>query len=214
VKITTPDDAWRDYKGLDLWVQGKVGSWDLLANYTLAFANGTVGNYFDGYGTNPRMKYFMDGPNPDDIRHTLKGSLAYTTTFGLDLGFRFRYLTGTPLWMNQTNPGGGTLYRSDRGTGYAINASTNKADFNDPSTVSELRNPDQFIIDAQARYDVGHPLGLKQKLELTLLVVNLLNNTDVTSINDRYSPTGTNTFGTSSFRNRPLQAELLLRFRN
>ena len=53
-----------------------------------------------------------------------------------------------------------------------------------------------------------------KKLELTLLVVNLLNNTDVSTINDRYSATGTNTYGTSNFRNRPLQAELLLRFRN
>jgi hypothetical protein len=214
VKITSPDDAWRDYKGMDLWVQGKVGSWDVLANYTLAFANGTVGNYFDGYGANPRMKYFQEGSNPDDIRHTVKGSLAYTTGFGLDFGFRFRYLTGTPLWMNSTNPGGGTLYRSVRGTGYSVNAATGRPDFNDPSTVSELRNPDAFLVDAQARYDVGRPFGLKQKVELTLLVVNLFNNTDVSTVNDRYSATGTNIYGTANFRNRPLQAELLLRFRN
>jgi hypothetical protein len=36
----------------------------------------------------------------------------------------------------------------------------------------------------------------------------------VPTLNDRYSVTGTNTYGTSNFRNRPLQAELLLRFRN
>ncbi|MFL5343812.1 MAG: carboxypeptidase regulatory-like domain-containing protein [Hyalangium sp.] len=214
VKVSTPDDAWRDYKGMDLWTQGKVGSWDLLASYTLAFANGTVGNYFDGYGFNPRMKYFQEGPNPDDIRHTIKGSIAYTTDFGLDFGFRARYLTGTPLWMNINNAPGGSLYRSPRGTGYAVNSATGRPDFNDPSTVSELRNPDQFLIDAQVRYDAGRPFGLKQKFELTLLVVNLLNNTDITGMNDRYAPTGTNTYGLGSFRNRPLQAELLLRFRN
>lgn len=213
-KITSPDDAWRDYKGMDLWVQGKSGPWDLLANYTLAFANGTVGNYFDNYGFNPRMKSFAEGPNPDDIRHTVKGSISYATDFGLDFGFRFRYLTGTPLWMNSVNAGGGTLYRSERGTGHSVNAATGRPDFNDPSTVSQLRNPDTFLLDAQARYDLGRPLGMKQKLELTLLFVNLLNNTDVSTINDRYSATGTNTFGTSNFRNRPLQAELLLRFRN
>jgi hypothetical protein len=214
VRITTPDDAWRDYKGMDLWVQGKSGPWDLLANYTLAFANGTVANYFDNYGANPRFKDFQEGPIPDDIRHTLKGSLAYATDFGLDFGFRFRYLTGTPLWMNSSNPGGGTLYRSPRGTGHSLNVATGRPDFNDPSTVSQLRNPDQFLLDAQARYDLGRPLGMKQKLELTLLVVNLFNNTDVSTINDQYAATGTNRYGTSNFRNRPLQAELLLRFRN
>jgi len=102
-------------------------------------------------------------------------------------------------WMNSTNTGGGTLYRSPRGTGRSVNVATGRPDFNDPSTVSDLRNPDSFLIDAQARYDGGRSLGLKQKLELTLLVVNLLNNTDVQTINDRYSATGTNTFGTSNF---------------
>lgn len=214
--ITTPDEAWRDYKGMDLWVQGQTGAWDLLANYTLAFANGTVGNYFDsnGYGANPRFRIFQKGPSPDDIRHTLKGSIAYTTQVGLDFGFRFRYLTGTPLWMNSSNPGGGVMYRSDRGTGHSINTSTGRPDFNDPSTVSSLRNPDQFIIDAQARYNLGRALGIQQKVELTLLVVNLLNNTDATSIVDRYSATTGNQYGTTNNRNRPLQAELLLRFRN
>lgn len=215
VKITTPDDAWRDYKGLDLWAQGKVGAWDMLANYTLAYSNGTVGNYFDGYGANPRMKYFAEGPNPDDIRHTIKGSISYSTSFGLDFGVRFRYLTGTPLWMTMTNPtsGNGSLYRSPRGTGYTLNATTGRADLNDPSNVAILRNPDQFVIDAQARYDVGRPFGLSQKLELTLLVVNLLNNTDPTGWNQNYN-TANQQYGTVFNRNRPLQAELLLRFRN
>ncbi|WP_224244510.1 TonB-dependent receptor [Hyalangium gracile] len=215
VKLTTPDDAWRDYRGMDLWVQGKAGAWDLLANYTLAFANGTVGNYFDGYGDNPRMKSFFKGPNPDDIRHTIKGSIGYVTDFGLDFGFRFRYLTGTPLWMTMQNPtpNNGSLYRSPRGTGYTVNANTGRADLNEPSNVAILRNPDQFIIDAQARYDVGRPLGLKQKLELTFLVVNLLNNTDATALNQTYN-TANQQYGSVFSRSRPLQAELLLRFRN
>jgi hypothetical protein len=36
----------------------------------------------------------------------------------------------------------------------------------------------------------------------------------VSTIVDQYAATGTNRYGTSNFRNRPLQAELLLRFRN
>jgi hypothetical protein len=213
VRISNPDDAWRDYKGLDLWAQGKTGGWDLLASYTLAFSNGTVGSYFDGYGSNPRMKYLYEGPTPDDIRHTIKGAISYTTNFGLDFGLRFRYLTGTPLWMNQslTNPNT-TLYRSPRGTGYAINRGS--PNFNDPASVSELRNPDQFLMDAQARYDVGRLFNMANKLELTLMVVNALNNTDPTTLYDRYTTGTTSTYGLTRFRNRPLQAELLLRFRN
>ncbi|WNG32709.1 TonB-dependent receptor [Archangium violaceum] len=211
-KISNPDDAWRDYKGVDLWAQGKAGNWDMLASYTLAFSNGTVGSYFDGYGNNPRMKYLFEGPTPDDIRHTIKGAVGYATSFGLDFGIRFRYLTGTPLWMNESlsNPST-TLYRSPRGTGYALNRGS--PNFNDPSTISELRNPDQFIIDAQARYDVGRLFQLKNKLELTLMVVNALNNNDANTLYDRWS-TGSTTYGMSRFRTSPLQAELLLRFRN
>ena len=210
VRIRNPDDAWRDYKGMDLWVQGRTGPWDLLASYTLGFNNGTVGNYFDGYGNNPRMKYLYEGPTPDDIRHTLKGSLGYATSFGLDFGLRFRYLTGTPLWMNQSLSNT-TLYRSPRGTGHSLNRGA--PNFNDPSSISELRNPDQFIIDAQARYDLGRLLNMSNKLELAFLVVNVLNNTDPTSLYDRWQA-GTSTYGLTRGRNRPLQAELLLRFRN
>jgi hypothetical protein len=210
VKITNPDDAWRDYKGMDLWLQGRSGAWDVLASYTLAFNNGTVGSYFDGYGNNPRMKYLFEGPTPDDIRHTIKGAVGYATNFGLDFGLRLRYLTGTPLWMNQSLSNT-TLYRSPRGTGHSLNRSA--PNFNDPSSISELRNPDQFLIDAQARYDLGRLVNMSNKLELTLMVVNALNNTDPSALYDRWAATNT-TYGLTRFRNRPLQAELLLRFRN
>jgi hypothetical protein len=216
VRIRNPDDAWRDYKGVDLWVQGKTGPWDALASYTLAFNNGTVGNYFDGYGSNPRMKYLYEGPTPNDIRHTIKGSIGYTTTIGLDFGVRFRYLTGTPLWMNQVL-NNTTLYRSPRGTGHTVNTRAALPNFNDPTAISELRNPDQFVIDAQVRYDLGRLVNMSNKLEVTLMVVNALNNTDPTQLYDRWttpSTTSTNNYGLVRDRNNPLQAELLLRFRN
>ncbi|WNG30972.1 TonB-dependent receptor [Cystobacter fuscus] len=212
-RINNPDDAWRDYKGVDMWAQGKVGGWDLLASYTLGFNNGTVASYFDGYGSNPRTKYLFEGPTPDDIRHSLKGSIGYTTSFGLDFGVRMRYLTGTPLWQYQTltNPST-TLYRSPRGTGYTV-SNRGVANFNDPNTISELRNPDLFVLDAQARYDVGRLFNIKNKFEITALVTNVLNNTATTTIYDQYSTNSSN-YGLSRFRNGGLQAELLLRFRN
>jgi len=211
--IRNPDDAWRDYKGADLWVQGKTGPWDLLASYTLAFNTGTVDTYFDSFGTNPRMKYLYEGWAPDDIRHTLKGAVGYMTDFGLDFGFRFRYQTGTPAWMSYANPAGGTLYRTPRGTGNTINTTTGQPDVNSPELISELRNPSLFLVDAQARYDVGRHFNMGNKLELTLLVVNALNNTESTLVTDRWSTTR-NAYGQSRGRNRPAQAELLLRFRN
>jgi hypothetical protein len=162
------------------------------------------------------MKYLAAGPTPDDIRHTLKGAVSYTTRFGLDFGIRARYMSGTPLWQYQVlNNPSTNLYRSPRGTGYSVVRGV--ANFNDPSTVSELRNPDQFVIDAQVRYDAGRLIRLPDtnRLELTLLVTNLLNNTATTTIYDQYNATTTSSnFGLSRFRNSPLQAELLLRFRN
>src|SRR5205807_7917262 len=93
-------DAYRRYTGIDLWVQGNPGRWDLLASYTLAFNTGTVLDYFDGYLNNPRMTMFYDGYLADDRRHTIKGSVTYKTSFGLDLGMRLRYFTGGANWEN------------------------------------------------------------------------------------------------------------------
>ncbi|HSP77904.1 MAG TPA: TonB-dependent receptor, partial [Myxococcaceae bacterium] len=105
---------------------------------------------------------------------------------------------------------------SPRGTGHTINPSTGQPDFNNPETISILRNPDQFIVDAQARYDLGRALKMEQKLELTLMVVNVLNNTQGLAMTDRWetSSSRTNYSGLSRYNNRPLQAELLIRFRN
>lgn len=216
LQVSTSDKAWREYRGLDLWVQGRNGPWDVLGSYTLGFNHGTVGDYFDTFGVNPRMQYFFEGPVADDIRHFFKGAVNYITSFGLDFGVRMQYLTGRPMWMTATNPGDSTqfLYRSPRGTGYAINPSTGLPDFNNPATVVELRQPDLFQIDAQARYDLGRALNTPYKLELTLLVINVLNNTEITTLSDRFTTARNTTYGTASFRNRPLQAELLLRWRN
>jgi hypothetical protein len=216
-RIRNPDDAWRDYKGGDLWVQGNVGRFNLLTSYTLGFSNGTVGSYFDGYGTNPRLKYLFEGPTPDDIRHTLKGAIGYNTPFGLDINLRARYLTGTPLWQYQTLSSGNSgapsdisYYRSPRGTGYTVTSGT--ANFNDPSTIQELRNPAQFILDAQVRYDLGRVVKLgDNKMELVLLVTNVLNNTDATAL---YDQLGSNYGLVRTRGNSPIAGQLTLRFRN
>jgi len=215
VKIHNPDDAWRDYKGMDLWVQGQNGPWDLLASYTLGFSNGTVGDYFDGYGANPRFKQFYKGPSPEDIRHTMKGSIGYSTRFGLDFGLRFNYRTGAPMWMYQEGAvDRQRVVRSPRGTGHAYNTANGIPDFNDPSAVSELRQPSQLLFDLQARYDLNRLVKMgESKMELTLIMFNVLNNSDVTFVQEQYR-TNNNRFGTATSRRSPMQAQLQLRVRN
>ncbi|HEX9548601.1 MAG TPA: hypothetical protein VF942_14765, partial [Acidimicrobiales bacterium] len=165
----TADQAYRKYASMDLWVQGTPGRWDLLASYTLAYNWGTVSDYFDGYLLNPRMNQYYDGWVPDDRRHTLKGSIAYRTQFGLDLGVRLQYRTGAPMWESFSNPADSTqrIYKTPRGTGAPISSVTGAPNFNDPNQWTALRQPDQFNIDLQARYNLGDPFNWKQsKLDL------------------------------------------------
>ena len=207
------DSAYRNYQGLDLWVQGTPGRWDLLASYTLAFNHGTISDYFDTYLLNPRMTQFYDGYTPDDRRHTLKGSISYKTPFGLDLGLRLQYRTGSANWESVSGPNGERVYRSPRGTGFPIDSATGQPNFNDPNSWSEIRNPDTMIIDLQARYNFQNLFRLKQRLELVCLVVNSLNNSGASSYLDSYS-TSKNRVGFANFHNNALQAEFILRFRN
>ncbi len=209
------DAAYRQYHGMDLWVQGTPGRWDLLLSYTLAFTSGTVDDYFDGFLNNPRMTQFYKGYLAADRRHTLKGSVAYKTPFGLDIGFRLEYRTGTPGWEHASNPGDSTesVYFSPRGTGFPINYVTGQPNFNNPNSIAALRNPDEALFHVQFRYNLGELLKLKTRLEVTLLVVNMLNNTNAYANYDTIS-TSSSKFGLASARESPLQAEFILRWRN
>ena len=218
VVSTTADEAYRKYAGMDLWVQGSPGRWDLLASYTLAYNWGTVSDYFDGYLLNPRMTQFYDGWVPDDQRHTLKGSVAYRTLFGLDLGARVQYRTGKPMWERFSNPADSnqSIYKSPRGTGVPYSSLSGAQDFNNPDLWTELRNPDQFNIDLQARYNLGGALKMKeQKLDVVVLMVNLLSSAAASALTDS-SRTKNNNFGyaTGFGHFQPFQAELLIRYRN
>jgi hypothetical protein len=195
-------------------MQGKLGAWDVLGSYTLGFSRGTVGDYFDNFGDNPRFMAFQEGPTPDDTRHTFKGVVNYEPVRGLNLGMKFQYRTGTPLWMYQfgstDNP---RIVHSERGTGHAI-GTTGTPNFSDPTTISEFRNPSIFLMDASVRYDLGQAVNMgKNRAEIGFLLFNILNNTDPTFFVEEYSTTNTR-FGTVSSRRGPFQAELVLRVRN
>jgi len=213
LEVDNPSDAYREYRGVDLWVEGRPGNWDILASYTLSLTTGTVDDYFDGYLNNPRQSLFFSGPSPlSDNRHQFKGAIAYKFNFGLDVGLRWQYRTGNPIWESFLNPFDNTqtLRRSPRGTGFNFQGST--ADFNNPDQLAELRNPDFFQVDGQARYDLGSLLRMREKLELTMLVINVFNSTAPLTYNEQWLATGTNTFGSVRTRIFPTQVELLLRF--
>lgn len=215
---TTANEAWRKYSGVDFWVQGAPGRWDILASYTLAYNWGTVSDYFDGYLLNPRMSQFYEGYVPDDRRHTLKASVAYRTLFGLDLGARLQYRSGTPGWEGITNPAdvNQRIYKSQRGTGAPVSTLSNAPNFNDPSQWTELRNPAFFGIDLQARYNLGGLLKLKdQKLDLVLLFVSVLSNAEASNLTDTYKLKNDNFGEATSFGHlAPIQGEVLIRYRN
>lgn len=210
--------AWREYKGVDVWVQANPGNFDILASYTLSFTTGTVDDYFSGLLLNPRYTHFYEGNVSDDRRHALKASISYRTSFGLDLGVRLQFYTGTPMWETFPNPTPGEtarVIRSPRGTGYPNDTTTGAPNLNDPTQWSELRNPDQLTIDLQARYNVGQLFELKEpRIEIIALVVNAFNSIAPTSLTDAYTPGATNRFGTAVSRAAPLQGELILRVRN
>lgn len=213
----TSSQAWREYKGVDLWVQGTPGPFDLLASYTLGFNTGTVDDYFGSLLVNPRQTHFYEGFVSDDRRHTFKASLSYRTPFGLDLGVRFQYYTGTPIWESFPNAFGGSarVYRSPRGTGFANDTSTGAPNLNDPTQWVEMRNPDQLTLDLQARYNLSELFNLQgPRIEIIALIVNATNSTQATALSDTYSPGATNRFGTATSRAAPFQAELILRVRN
>jgi hypothetical protein len=213
---TTANQAYRKYQGMDLWVQGTPGRWDLLASYTLAYNWGTVSDYFDGFLLNPRMTQFYDGYVPDDHRHTIKGSISYRTLFGLDIGLRLQYRTGSPLWESFANPADSNqrVFKSPRGTAAPISSSTGSQNFNDPNLFTEIRNPDQFTLDLQLRYNIAPVLHLKnQRLDLVLLVVNTLNDPEAEGLSDSFSVKNSR-FGQAFEQFPPLQAEILIRYRN
>lgn len=218
LKAHTTSQAWREYKGVDLWVQATPGKFDILASYTLSFVTGTVDDYFSGLLLNPRYTQFYEGNVSDDRRHTFKASVTYRTSFGLDFGARLQFYTGTPMWETFPNPTPGEtqrVIRSPRGTGYPNDAATGTPNLNDPTQWSELRNPDQLTIDLQARYNIGQLFELKQtRVELIALVVNALNSTTPTALTDAYTPGATNRFGMAVSRAAPLQGQLVLRVRN
>lgn len=201
-EAATPDEGQRTYHGLDVWAQGNPGNFGIVASYTMAFATGTVSDYFSGFMQNPRLNSLYSGPLSDNYRHTLKGAIDYYFSFGLNTSVRFQYRTGAPQWRVFQSPedNSNSFYRSPRGT------STGQRT-NDPTTWAEFKLPDQFQLDLQLTY--GFEKLFKVKFDVMLLLFNVLNQSVATSIDQR---NGT-TFGTIQGRTDNFNGEIILRYR-
>lgn len=202
-QATTPDEAERRYHGLDLWVRGTPGRWDVTTSYTLAILRGTVTDYFDGgLGLNPRLSRLFDGDLPGQPRHYLKALVNYNFDFGLTLGTRFQYMSGAYQWKSFRSPEDNTfnLYRSPRGSDTGTRT-------NDPQTWAEFRLPDQVVLDIQVSYSLQKLT--KQRIDLIAMIFNALNIAAPFQIDTRDGAT----FGTATRRADNIFAEFVIRYR-
>jgi hypothetical protein len=199
---STPDEAQRNYHGVDFWLKGNPGNWDIVASYTLSFAEGNVIDYFDGYGYNARLRPLFYGPLSDNYKHFLKGAVDYHFTFGLDIAVRFQFLTGAPQWKVFQSPEdlSFNLYRSPRGTDTGTRN-------NDPLTWAEFKLPDQFNMDLELRYSLEKLT--RQRIDIMFLAFNILNNAIPNRIDAR---AGTN-YGFITGRLENFLAEFIIRYR-
>jgi hypothetical protein len=198
----TSADANRTYHGLDLWARGQVGHFDVTASYTLAFVNGAVDDFFQSYHQYPRMDPLYYGPLYAAPRHYLKGLINYAFDWGLILGARLQYYSGTPNWKSFQSPEDNSysLYRSPRGT------STGTRN-NDPTTWAWFNLPDTFNLDIQIDYNLKHFTG--QNIDLIAMLFNILNVSPATSLATTDGPT----FGQVTRRPDNLFCEFVIRYR-
>ena len=200
---STPSDASRTYHGMDLWLRGSPGNFDLVASYTLAFLNGTVTDLFDpGYKSNPRLNPLYYGALDGAPKHFLKGIVSYNFDFGLSLGTTLNFYSGAPLWKSFRSPEDNTftLYRSPRGT------STGTRN-NDPTTWADFNLPQTFSLDLQLGYNLK--ALTTQNIDVIAMLFNVLNTANATGLETRDGAA----FGTVTRRPDNFFCEMVVRYR-
>ena len=206
-KFTTPDQAYRNYHGLDFAVESRpTPNWDVYAGYTLSWLFGPgaddVGIIGAGSGfANPRQMKFYDGYLPEDSRHNVKLHASYNF-HGLVAGANLTYSTGTPLTKVYWNANNGTY--SNRRTPSGTDAG---AAVNDPSQVASFHVPDQLIVNVRISYDFKEVIN--QHLIIMADFFNLFNFDTPTGL----TATDTPTFGQANTgRIAPLRMQLAARY--
>jgi len=198
-------DAERRYQALELTLfRRMVDHWMLNGSYTLSWSEGTSPELLTLDYDNPRQIDYLDGPLPDDHRHTIKAQFVYKWDSGFSVGGRYRFESGgaySKLYLN-TYDGGYTNRRAPRGQDPGD-------DPNDPSDDKNLRLPDLTVLDLRVGYDLAPSTG--QDLELYADVFNALNLQTVTEVQNEV--TEANNFGQPTNRQAPFQVQLGARYR-
>lgn len=159
--------AKREYTALELTAEKSFGGvLRLLGSYVLSRTYGNYGGVFNldagslgqpnGSYDYPEMLVNAEGLLPQDRTHQFKVAASYRTGFGLSLGGRFLWLTGTPLSeMGSCNSPTCFTFVSQRGTAG--------------------RTPSIWELDMRASYDFGYLLRRRAPARLILDVFNLGN---------------------------------------
>jgi hypothetical protein len=137
--------AWRRALALDAWAAARAEPVQVSVGWSVAQVTGTAAGPFDRWLADPRTAALATGSLPDDQRHRVVVSLALVAHPAVELGARFRYATGAPLWETFTvsDSAGLRTVRGARGTGVLRSGPV------------ALRDPDVFVADAWIRLRLG-----------------------------------------------------------
>jgi hypothetical protein len=220
---TTPDSAVRKYQGITLWFEGRpTSSWYFFAAYTLswAFGNDSDNNLY----RIPQQFKFANGFLPEDNRHQVQMAANYTFPFGLSLGPRLEYRSGSPQneFFTAIGPpqANNINRRSPRGTdpgtcagnipGQGNFSPATKVCGNNVGLIAEYRLPPRVTVDLHFSYDF-YPL-LHQHIAIDGDIFNLFNDRSATGIQQNNSADGTFGLVTANDRNPGLATRLGMRY--
>ena len=172
--LQTPDGARRDYRGLTLAASKREGDLRLNAAYTLSDLRGNVldSSFNQPYGDIGPRDLYLYGYLPDDARHAVRATAAFTLTRWLTGGAIYSFQSGRPYQRRFRNAvtGGWDDYRAR----LSIDPGGN---INDPADDRPLRLPNLQLLNLQARINwrplLGRRLG-DVDLETYVDVMNLL----------------------------------------
>jgi len=193
---TTPDIATRQYNGITLWTEGRpTPPWYFFLAYTLSWAYGTSSDNLDTTSEYriPQQLKFMNGFLPEDNRHLVQAAANYNFPFGLSLGPRLEFRSGSP--QNKTfqviGPPQQTVNRrSPRGTdpGTCSGSVPGQGNFSPATTVcgnnvgfiADYRLPPRLTVDLHFSYDFYRLV--RQHIAIDGDVFNLFNDRSATNL--------------------------------
>ena len=170
--LETPAGARRNYLGLTGSASKREGWLQLNAAYTWSALRGNVldSSFNQAYGEIGPRDAFLYGYLPDDSRHNVRATAAFTVTRWLTGGAIYNFQSGRPYQRRFRNSvtGGFDDYRARPGVDPGGN-------LNDPADDRSLRLPNQQLLNLQARINwrpllQGHlrrrrPRDLRGRLE-------------------------------------------------